>query len=98
MEDVVGLLASAIVTQVVGKASSAMGDQVMLLCNYKDDLKETLKSMEAVLKDAEGRSVKDEHVRLWLKRLKNVALDISDMLDEFDTHNDKNASSTKLYG
>jgi hypothetical protein len=34
------------------------------------------------MKDAEKRSIKEEEVRLWMKRLKNAALDISDMWDE----------------
>jgi len=43
-----------------------------------------LESMAAVLKYAERRSIREDSVRLWLKRLKNAALDISDMLDKFE--------------
>jgi hypothetical protein len=36
-----------------------------------------------VFKDAEQQSVKKETVQLWLKRLKDAALDISDMMDDY---------------
>lgn len=86
MADVVGLFVSAIVTQVGVKLGSAITDQVTMLCCFKDDMKYmkyTLETIEARLEDAEKRSIKEKEVRLWLKRLKNAALDISDMLDEF---------------
>lgn len=93
MADVAGLLASAIVTQVGAKLGSVIGDQVSMLCCFEDDMedmKATLESMEAVLEDAEKkRSIKEEEVRLWLKRLNNAALDISDMIDESHTDDSK---------
>ena len=36
-----------------------------------------------MLADAERRQVRDEVVRLWLQRLKDVAYDADDVLDEF---------------
>ncbi|CAL5011520.1 unnamed protein product [Urochloa decumbens] len=86
MADAVGLLASAIVTQVGEKLGSVIVDQVTMFCSFKDDMedmKEMLESMGAALKDAGRRSVREESVKLWLKRLKNAAYDISDMLDQF---------------
>jgi hypothetical protein len=80
MADVARLLALAIVTQVGAKLDSVIEDQVSMLCCFVDDMedmKATLESMEAPLEDAEKRSIKEE-VRLWLKRLKNAALYISD--------------------
>ncbi|OEL31074.1 putative disease resistance protein RGA3 [Dichanthelium oligosanthes] len=99
MADVVGLLATAIVTQVGTKLGSAIGDQVTMFCCFKDDLedmKEVLQSIAAVLKDAERRSIREQAVRLWLKRLKNVAFDISDMLDEFKA--DSKSADGKITG
>ncbi|XP_062195225.1 putative disease resistance protein RGA1 [Phragmites australis] len=99
MADVVGLLASAIVTQVGAELGSAIGDQVTILCNVKDDMedmKETLLSMAAVLKDAERRSVREQAVRLWLKRLKDAAYNISDMLDQFEE--DSKQADGKMLG
>jgi hypothetical protein len=98
MADAVGLLASAIVSQVGAKLGSAIGDQVTMLCSFKDDLedmKETLLSLAEVLKDAERRSIKEMSVRLWLKRLKNAAYDISDMLDQFQE--DSKHATVKVY-
>ncbi|CAL4997866.1 unnamed protein product [Urochloa decumbens] len=86
MADAVGLLASAIVTQVGEKLGSVIVDQVTMFCSFKDDMedmKEMLESMGAALKDAGRRSVREESVKLWLKRLKNAAYHISDMLDQF---------------
>jgi hypothetical protein len=85
-DDVAGLLASAIVTQVGSKLGSVIGDQVSMLCCFEDDMvdmKETLETIGATMEDAEKRSIKEKEVQLWLKRLKNAALDISDMIDEF---------------
>ncbi|CAO2189056.1 unnamed protein product [Urochloa humidicola] len=86
MADVAGLLASAIVTQVGAKLGSIIGDQVSMLCCFEDDMedmKDTLETVGATLEDAEKRSIREKEVRLWLKRLKDAALDISDMIDEF---------------
>uniref|UniRef100_A0A0D3GY52 Uncharacterized protein n=1 Tax=Oryza barthii TaxID=65489 RepID=A0A0D3GY52_9ORYZ len=94
MAGVVGLLAMAVVREAGAKLGAAIGEQVMMLCGFKEDLedmKDMLESMAAVLKDAERRSVTEESVLLWLKRLKNAAYDISDMLDEFQ---DKSKSAT----
>ncbi|RZC48300.1 hypothetical protein C5167_041244 [Papaver somniferum] len=45
-------------------------------------LKDTLEMIAAVTSDAEKKQVKDEVVRLWLRRLQSVAYDIDDVLDE----------------
>uniref|UniRef100_A0A0E0K1Y9 Rx N-terminal domain-containing protein n=1 Tax=Oryza punctata TaxID=4537 RepID=A0A0E0K1Y9_ORYPU len=79
-------LVSAVLKEVLRKLGSAVGEQIVMRWNLKQDLeniKNTLGMLQAVLRDAERRSVSDEGVSLWLKRLKNAAYDISDMLDEF---------------
>ncbi|XBH81634.1 hypothetical protein VPH35_107158 [Triticum aestivum] len=99
MAHVAGLLASAVVSAVGNKLGSAIGDEVMMLCSFKDDLKDmkdTLEYMEAALKDAERRSVTEELVRLWLNRLKHAAYDISYMLDEFQANSEP--ASRKMIG
>ncbi|XXG40998.1 hypothetical protein AAC387_Pa01g1567 [Persea americana] len=45
-------------------------------------LKSTLLRIEALLRDAEERQIKEESVRLWLSDLKHVAYDAEDILDE----------------
>ncbi|XP_037449062.1 disease resistance protein RGA2-like [Triticum dicoccoides] len=99
MAHVAGLLASAVVSAVGNKLGSAIGDEVTMLCSFKDDLKDmkdTLQYMEAALKDAERRSVTEELVRLWLNRLKNAAYEISYMLDELQA--DSEPASRKMIG
>jgi methyl-accepting chemotaxis protein len=80
-----GLITSAVVKTTSDKLSSAITEQASLICNFSSDLvdmKDTMESMAAVLKDAEKQSVK-ESVRLWLNRLEHSALDISDMMDDY---------------
>ncbi|XP_026417432.1 putative disease resistance protein RGA1 [Papaver somniferum] len=45
-------------------------------------LKDTLEMIAAVTSDAEKKQVKDKVVRLWLRRLQDVAYDVDDLLDE----------------
>jgi hypothetical protein len=51
--------------------------------NIAQDMKDTMESIAAVFKDAEKQSVTNEQTRLWLKRLKNAAQGISDMMDNY---------------
>ncbi|KAF9681506.1 hypothetical protein SADUNF_Sadunf05G0008500 [Salix dunnii] len=46
-------------------------------------LNKSLTMIQAVLQDADRRAVTDESVKLWLERLKDVAYDAEDVLDEF---------------
>ncbi|CAN6226800.1 unnamed protein product [Urochloa humidicola] len=48
-----------------------------------------LESISAALQDAEKRSAKEKLVQLWLKRLKRAALDISDMLEDYQDTSDR---------
>ncbi|KAK8618788.1 hypothetical protein V6N13_132767 [Hibiscus sabdariffa] len=45
----------------------------------------TLRTIRAVLADAEKRQVKEHAVKLWLHNLQNVAYDIEDLLDGWNT-------------
>uniref|UniRef100_A0ACD6A5G8 Uncharacterized protein n=1 Tax=Avena sativa TaxID=4498 RepID=A0ACD6A5G8_AVESA len=87
MAAVGGMLASSVIKVVIGQIASAIGGEIKLHKNMKKDLqnmKMTLESVEAVLSDAETRSVTDKSALLWLERLKNAMYDISDMLDDFE--------------
>ncbi|KAF0927550.1 hypothetical protein E2562_034259, partial [Oryza meyeriana var. granulata] len=82
------VLASVVLREVARRLGSAVGDQITTQWNFTKDLdgmRMTLESVNALLRDAERRSAREEPVRLWLKRLKNAAYDISEMLDEFQT-------------
>ncbi|WVZ59887.1 hypothetical protein U9M48_009976 [Paspalum notatum var. saurae] len=97
MAEVAGLLASPLVKIAVDKLGSAIGEQANLLCgfrSYLEKMKDTMDSISAVLNDAERRSVTDESVRLWLKRLKNAAYDMCDMLDDHEDAASGNQQTT----
>ncbi|KAB2063257.1 hypothetical protein ES319_A10G204700v1 [Gossypium barbadense] len=50
-----------------------------------EKLKEELKAIRAVLDDAEERQLKEQSVKIWLTNLQNLAYDVEDVLDEFET-------------
>ncbi|KAM0832608.1 hypothetical protein ACQ4PT_064783 [Festuca glaucescens] len=87
MAELGGMLAAAILKVVGAQIGSAIGGQITLQKNFDEDLKKmkmALESVDAVLEDAERRSITDKSTRLWLKRLKDVMYVISDMIDEFE--------------
>lgn len=88
MAEVGGMLAYAMLKVVTQQIGSIIGGQLKLQWDFSDDLRKmkmTLDSMEAVLQDAERRSIQDAAVRLWLKRLTDAMYGISDILGEFET-------------
>ncbi|CAD6253009.1 unnamed protein product [Miscanthus lutarioriparius] len=91
-EAVAGLLTSGFVKIATAKLGSAIGDQASLLWNFTDDLegmKNVLEIISEKLEDAERRSIKENRVQLLLKRLKDVALDISDVLEDYQDTRDQ---------
>ena len=74
MAELGGLLASDILKVVCQRIGLVIGDRIKLQANFIHDLegmKMTLESVAALLNDAERRSIEEETVRLWLKRLKH---------------------------
>ncbi|XP_065625004.1 putative disease resistance protein RGA3 isoform X2 [Quercus suber] len=72
--------------EILGKLISVATEQVSLAWGFKEDLTRLLDSLEMiqdVLADAERRQESDRSVRRWLQRLKDVAYDADDVLDEF---------------
>jgi hypothetical protein len=95
---VAGLLASAFVRIAVAKLGSAITGQASLLWNFGKDLEEMKDHLETMaMVDAERQSVKEELVRLWLKRLKDAAIDISDMLEEYQDSSDQASAKVRSY-
>ncbi|GAY61498.1 hypothetical protein CUMW_210420 [Citrus unshiu] len=47
--------------------------------------KNKLVTIKAVLDDAEEKKKTDDSVKLWLGELQNLAYDVEDLLDEFQT-------------
>ena len=84
----------------VDKLASAIVEQANLLWNFGDDLEDmnsVLESISAALQDAERRSVKEKLVQLWLKQLKNTALDISDMIEDYQDTSDRLTAKVRIY-
>ncbi|TVU13179.1 hypothetical protein EJB05_40711, partial [Eragrostis curvula] len=80
-------LTSAVVKIAGDKLSSALGEPAKLAWKFNKDLeemKDTMESVKALLQDAEKQSRKEESVQLWLKRLKHAAVDISDMMNDYE--------------
>ena len=82
-------MAEAIVTAVakgiLGNLIPLVTDQIGLAWGFKDELtrlRENVEMVQAVLADAEKRQVGEERVRLWLQRIKDVAYDADDVLNE----------------
>ncbi|CAO2200288.1 unnamed protein product [Urochloa humidicola] len=91
-EVLAGLLTSAVVGIAKDKLASAIKEPTNLLRNFSDDLEDmnsVLESISAALHDAERRSAKEKMVQLWLKRLKHAAMDISDMLQDYQDTSDR---------
>ncbi|CAO2145156.1 unnamed protein product [Urochloa humidicola] len=91
-EVLAGLLTSAVVNIAKDKLTSAIKEKANFLWNFGDyleDMNSVLESISAALQDAEKRSAKEKLVQLWLKRLKGAALDISDMLEDYQDTSDR---------
>ncbi|XP_026432175.1 putative disease resistance protein RGA4 [Papaver somniferum] len=82
MEDILMSGATGILKKLVG----AVSKDIALAWDVKDDLKKlqsTSETILAVIADAEKRQEKEELVKLWLRRLKDIAYDADDVIDEF---------------
>ncbi|CAO1940452.1 unnamed protein product [Urochloa humidicola] len=91
-EVLAGLLASAVVSIAKDKLAAAIKEPASLLWNFSNDLEDmnsVLESISAALQNAERRSVKEKSVQLWLKRLKHAAIDISDLLEDYQETSDR---------
>ncbi|RCV38616.1 hypothetical protein SETIT_8G157100v2 [Setaria italica] len=96
-EILAGLLTSAIVAIAKDKLTATIAEQANLLWNFGDDLEDmnlVLEAISAALQDAERRSAKEKLVQLWLKRLKHAALDIADMLEDYQDTSDRLTAKT----
>ncbi|CAL4977002.1 unnamed protein product [Urochloa decumbens] len=85
-----GVVASSIVKEVLAKIGSSIWAEVALLRSFRADLRameRDLATIRDVLFDAEkrGGGGGDSAVRDWLRRLRDVAHDIEDLLDECHT-------------
>ncbi|XP_020087036.1 putative disease resistance protein RGA3 [Ananas comosus] len=89
MTDVV---ASGILSSLLDRLPNQIVDEFGWLRDIGAELKKlegTLSIIRDVLEDAEERQVQEKALRGWLRRLKDVAYDIDDLLDEDFTRNRK---------
>ncbi|XP_077215786.1 putative disease resistance protein RGA3 [Tasmannia lanceolata] len=85
MED---LLLSPLVKTIVGKLMDSVIQEITLLWGVDEEvenLSSTLSALQAVLQDAEEQQVSSNAVKDWLRKLKGVAYDADDVVDEFTT-------------
>ncbi|XP_031269772.1 putative disease resistance protein RGA1 [Pistacia vera] len=72
---------ASILSQQIGKQVNLVGD----VDEQVDKLTHSLRAIRAVLFEEEQKQMKDEAVRVWLDRLKDVCYDVEDVLDEWNT-------------
>ncbi|XP_078152657.1 putative disease resistance protein RGA3 [Carex rostrata] len=97
------VVASSIVRLVCDKMGTKLIKEYGLLSGANKDLKKlkgTLKAIQDVLVDAEGRQEKGRALKGWLKKLKNVAFEIDDLLDDaaLEAHKSENKNIPGLKG
>ncbi|XP_058091100.1 putative disease resistance protein RGA3 [Magnolia sinica] len=61
-----------------------------------DNLSSTLSAIQAVLEDAEDRHVESKATKDWLRKLKDVAYDADDLLDEFAIEAQRSKSEGRI--
>lgn len=79
-------IVSALASTILENLNSLVLEELGVLSGLKtklDNLKSSLTTVRAVFHDAEGKQWKSEAVRDWLRKLKDVAYDAEDVLDEF---------------
>ncbi|TYI38191.1 hypothetical protein ES332_A02G008600v1 [Gossypium tomentosum] len=76
---------SAVVGEVASKAASVAVEMISLGWGFNDEMQRLGNSLEmigAFLRDAEGNQKQMNSVKLWLKRLRDVAYEADEVLDE----------------
>ncbi|TYJ44801.1 hypothetical protein E1A91_A02G009100v1 [Gossypium mustelinum] len=76
---------SAVVGEVASKAASVAAEMISLGWGFKDEMQRLGNSLEMIgtfLQDAEGNQKQMNSVKLWLKRLRDVAYEADEVLDE----------------
>nr|XP_034929777.1 putative disease resistance protein RGA3 isoform X2 [Populus alba] len=81
-------LLSPILEQLSAVVAQQVQEEVNLVVGAKkqvDRLKSNLVAIQSVLEDADRKQVKDEAVKGWLEKLKDVCYNMDDVLDEWST-------------
>ncbi|XP_058108849.1 putative disease resistance protein RGA3 [Magnolia sinica] len=81
-------MVDSLVSLAIEKLDKFLEDEVALLVGVTKELRKlssAFTAIKAVLEDAETRRLKETSVKDWLQKLKDVAYDIDDILDEWAT-------------
>ncbi|XP_040363530.1 putative disease resistance protein RGA3 isoform X4 [Rosa chinensis] len=85
-------MAEALISVLLEQLASITRQQVQLQVKLVVDVKKEVENLchnfqaiEAVLKDAEERQVKEASVKLWLDDLKDVSNEMEDVMDDWNT-------------
>uniref|UniRef100_A0A3N7G7G8 Disease resistance N-terminal domain-containing protein n=1 Tax=Populus trichocarpa TaxID=3694 RepID=A0A3N7G7G8_POPTR len=77
---------SALASTIMGNLNSSFLQELGLagsLETERENLNRTIRTIRAVLQDAEEKQWKSEPIKVWLGDLKDAAYDADDLLDEF---------------
>uniref|UniRef100_A0A2N9FXC0 NB-ARC domain-containing protein n=1 Tax=Fagus sylvatica TaxID=28930 RepID=A0A2N9FXC0_FAGSY len=81
-------MALALVSGITQQLGSFITSEFKLTASVKEEiqkLESKFRTIQAVLNDAEKRQVKEEAVKLWLDKLKDISYEMDDVLDEWNT-------------
>ncbi|XP_065632455.1 putative disease resistance protein RGA1 [Quercus suber] len=81
-------MAWALVSTIKDQLSPFITSEFTSIANVKGEvqnLESKFHTIQAMLSDAEERQVKEEAVKLWLDKLKDVSYQMDDVLDEWNT-------------
>ena len=81
-------MAEALVCVIIGQLASITTQELKLVVGVDEQVQKlatNFQIIQLVLNDAEKREVKEKPVKLWLDKLKDVAYDVEDVLDEWNT-------------
>ncbi|KAL5994738.1 hypothetical protein ACLOJK_024791 [Asimina triloba] len=82
---------SALVQNILDRVSASASRTIGSLQNTRKEvtkLSHTLSAIRAVLEDAEERQLRESALGIWLGRVRDVAYDADDVLDDFDAEED----------
>ena len=81
-------LISVLLEQFSSITAREVEQEIRLVVGVDEEVRKlegNLRTVKAVLKDAEKRQATDEAVKLWLKKLEDVSYEMDDVLDEWNT-------------
>ncbi|RVW18938.1 putative disease resistance protein RGA4 [Vitis vinifera] len=81
-------LLSIVLTRLASVVEQQIRDELTLVLGVEAEIQsltDTLRSVRDVLEDAERRQVKEKSVQGWLERLKDMAYQMDDVVDEWST-------------